>query len=193
MATTQNSNNTAPETAESGAELFKGIQTKDAANNTLTVSAPKGDSSEAYTVEAGDTIKLTGFDPSDATFKVDGSNLIISVEGQPDIYLLDFAKLQGTDAGDVTFIELSEGATVDANSLLAQLTPEAASADSTQVAAKDEDINDIEPAAGPAAGPTSAGGFTPPPATNDTFAAGDSISSVIGDYIVDSAFAQAVE
>ncbi|MEC9291283.1 MAG: Ig-like domain-containing protein [Pseudomonadota bacterium] len=196
MSTTQNQENQALETTETGTKLFAGLPEEQAAaqtKNVLTVSAPKGNSSEAYTVEPGDVIKLTGFNPSDATFKVDGNNLIISVEGQPDIYLLDFAKLQGTDAGNTTFIELTEGATVDANSLLAQLTPEATNGNGTQVAASDENINEIEPAAGPAAGAAGGAGFTPPPVANDSFSANTVNAEVIGDFLVDSEFGQADE
>ncbi|MDE0723794.1 MAG: Ig-like domain-containing protein, partial [Alphaproteobacteria bacterium] len=191
MSTTQNSKNSATETTEQGTNLFTGIpeeQTTENTTNVLTVSSPKGNSSEAYTVEAGDLVKLVGFNASDATFKVDGNNLIISLDGQPDIYLLDFAKLQGTDAENTTFIELSEGATVDANSLLAQLTPASSTNGDTQTASNDENINDIEPAAGPAAGNAGGAGFTPPPVANDSFEAGGAISSVIGDFLVDNNF-----
>jgi hypothetical protein len=141
-------------------------------NEILIVGSEKGNTT-VYAINPGNNMVLGGdIDMEGATFSIDGEDLVISSTNRGDIRIEGFVT---TVADDINLmITLPNGEQVPATQLLSQLEPPT----------PHNNINDIEPAAGPAGGDD--GGFSPPEVPVDVYDPDEAISDVIDPFLLDN-------
>ena len=61
-----------------------------ASPETIVITPPTGGAPVAFSISAGSVLSFEGFTLSDATLNVVGNHLVVSMEGTPDILLLNF-------------------------------------------------------------------------------------------------------
>lgn len=133
---------------------FKNIQTEQTQpeTKTLSVQAPTGKSPQAYLIEPFTTIKLEKMELNDISFGTAGNHLVLTMNGKPDIILLNFVSL--SNGQFPPSIEIDNGQKITAKSLLQKVSFK-------EIAEIEDDITAIEPAAAPEFNnPNDHGGFT---------------------------------
>ncbi|MFT7434099.1 MAG: hypothetical protein ACI9TY_001745, partial [Alphaproteobacteria bacterium] len=132
----------------------------------ITVTASKK-ADKTYEVTPNQVITLDGFDMGNITFSSNGPHLVLSSDDNADVILLGFNTIINKD--DTPTFKFPDGTEVNAQDFI------------QASAQNNNNLNDIEPAAGPTnTTPQSEDeGFNSPEVISDTYKTQDAISEVI--------------